>query len=310
MKLRIVIASLVALVMLVVLAVIGITRGQGLSDKVYQAYSTDSIDSYLGTTIAIEPESCTTIENSVKQRLAASQAPKNLASILERLNKTLNNGQVSKASFAWFNEEEFTAQIDYPMDSFSLPGVIKGALEFDPGLIKAEGVEDFSKRDLDKRLVELRSRGQLPSRVSVENWYGPFMDKYLEACNPTLDPMIATVVGGFDADVSELSSKMLLVLRDDWTSEGFEKVGHLVAYNPNNPSNCSGYSGCAIFWVETATPCEVKVTVEFANSRNEVVDVGSSTRFIAQANTRTTMQVSSIYADGDGFYEVTEAKCK
>jgi hypothetical protein len=310
MKLRIVIASLVAVVMLVVLAVIGIARGQGLSDKVYQAYSTDSIDSYLGTTIVVEPESCESIENSVRQRLASSQAPKNLANILERLNQTLNNGQVTKASFAWFLEEDFTSEIDYPADSYSLPGVIKGALDFDPGLIKAEGVEEFSERDLDKRLGELRSRGQLPSRVSVENWYRPFTEKYIEACSPSLDPMIATVVGSFDANVSELSSKVLSVLRDDWTSEGFEKVGHLVAYNPNNPSNCSGFSGCAIFWVETATPCEVKVTVEFTNSRNEVVDVGSSTRFIAQANTRTTMQVSSIYAVGNGFYEVTEAKCK
>jgi len=310
MKLRIVIASLVAVVMLAVLAVVGIARGQGLSDKVYQAYSTDSIDSYLGTTIAVEPESCQSLENSVKQRLASSQAPKNLADILERLNKTLNNGQITKASFAWFLDEDFTTEIDYPTDSYALPGVIRGALEFDPALIKAEGVEEFSKRDLDERLKELRSKGQLPSRVSVDNWYQPFTEKYLEACSPSLDPMIETVVGSFDTNVSELSSKVLSILRDDWTSEGFEKIGHLVAYNPNNPSNCSGFSGCAIFWVETATPCEVKVTVEFTNSSNKVVDVGSSTRFIAQANTRTTMQVSSIYADGNGFYQVTEAKCK
>ena len=310
MKLRIVIASLVAIFILVGLAVLGIVRGQGLGEKVYQAYSTDSIDSYLGTNITVDPEECKSIENRVKQRLAGSPAPKNLESILERLNKTLNNGQVTRASYAWFSEEQFTSEISYPADSYSLPGVIKRALEFDPGQIKTEGVNEFSKSELDSRLGELRSNGQLPSRVSVENWYEPFTEKYIEACSASLDPMIATVVGDFDANVSELSSAISSILTDDWVSPGFEKVGHLVAYNPNNGANCSGYSGCAIFWVETATPCEVKVTVEFANSRNEVVDTRSSTRFIGQANTRTTMQVSSIYADGNGFYEVTEAKCK
>jgi hypothetical protein len=310
MKLRIVIASIVTIVILVGLAVLGIVRGQGLSDKVFQAYSTESIDSYLGTTISVEPEACKSIENSVKQRLAASSAPKNLERILERLDKTLNNGQVTRESFAWFKAEGFNSAINYPADSYSLPGILKRALDFDPGQIKEEGVNDFSKAELDKRLGELRSNGQLPSRVSVENWYAPFTEKYIEACSESLDPMIATVVGGFDTNVSELSSAISSILTDDWVSPGFEKVGHLVAYNPNNGSNCSGYSGCAIFWVETATPCEVKVTVEFANSRNEVVDTRSSTRFIAQANTRTTIQVSSIYADGNGFYQVTEAKCR
>lgn len=310
MKLRIVIASLIAIVILVVLAVVGIVRGQGLSDKTYQAYSTESIDSYLGATIAVDPVACKSIENNVKQRLAGSPAPRNLKDILERLNKTLNNGEVTRASFAWFNEEQFTAAIDYPADSYSLPGVVKQALEFDPGQIKAEGVEEFSKRELDKRLGDLRSKGQLPSKVSVESWYEPFKEKYLEACSSSLDPMIATVVGGFDSDVSELSSKISSILSDDWVSPGFEKVGHLVAYSSDNPPSCSGFSVCAPFWVETATPCELKVTVEFFDSNNQFEDSRSSSKFIAQANTRTSMQVSSFVAGSEGFYEITEAKCK
>jgi hypothetical protein len=310
MKARVLIASLLSVVILVALIGIGIVRGQGLGDRVYQAYFTDSIDSYLGTTLAVEPQSCKSIENSVKQRLTASQAPKRLEDLLEEVNGTLNDGKVTRASYDWFKSTKLTSAIIYPADSYSLPTEIKTALDFDPGQIKADGVQEFSERELDKRISELRSRGQLPSRVVTEYWYEPFAAKYFEACSPTLDPMITSAVGSFDANVSELSSKIGLVLRDDWVSDGFERIGHLVAYNPNNPSNCSGLSGCAIFWVETATPCELKVTVEFSDSRNRVEDVVSATKFVSQARTRTSMQVSSYFADASGFYNITEAKCK
>jgi hypothetical protein len=310
MKARVVIASLLSVVILIALLGIGIARGQGLGERVYEAYFTDSIDAYLGTEISVEPDSCKSIEEAIKQRLTNSDAPRNLENLLEEINSTLNNGKVTRSSYDWFKIEKLTSAIGFPADSNSLPVQIRKSLDFDPGQIKADAVADFSDRDIEKRVNELRSKGQLPSRVTTEYWYEPFRAKYFAACSPTLDPMIKTAVGSFDANVSDLSSKIRLILRGDWVSDGYEKIGHLVAYNPDNPSNCSGSSGCAIFWVETATPCELKVTVEFSNSANEVEDVVSATKFVGQASTRTSMQVSSYFADGTGFYNITEAKCK
>jgi hypothetical protein len=309
MKLRVLVSSLLTIVILVVFVAIGITRGQGLGERVYDAYSTPSIDSFLGTSISIEGDACKAIENRVKQLLLGSSAPKELDLILGRLNSTLDNkGKITLDSYAWFKDEKFTSRIDFP--STSLPRAIRSFLNFDPDQITSEGVGEFSKRDLDKRLTDLRSRGQLPSRVDSDGWYGPFEEKYLEACSESLVPVVESVTGTFDSNVSELSSKMRTILSDDWVSPGFTKIGHLVAYNPNNPSSCSGFSGCAIFWVETATPCELKVTVGFSNSSNQLVGVRSATKRIAQANTRTTMQVSSFSANSRGFYEITDAKCK
>lgn len=311
MKLRVLVSSLLTIVILVVFVAIGIARGQGLGERVDDAYSTPSIDSFLGTSISIEADACKAIENRVKQLLSGSSAPKELENILGRLNSTFDNkGEITRDSYAWFKDEKLASRIDFPSSPTSLPGAIRTFLSFDPDQITSEGFEEFSKRDLDKRLTDLRSRGQLPSKVDSDGWYGPFEEKYLEACSASLVPVVESVTGSFDSNVLELSSKMRIILSDDWVSPGFTKIGHLVAYNPNNPSSCSGFFNCATFWVETATPCELKVTVGFSNSSNQLEDVRSATKMIAQAKTRTTVQVSSFAAVSRGFYEITDAKCR
>lgn len=309
MKTRVFVSSLLSILLLGVLVFLGIARGEGLGEKVYQAYLTPSIDEYLGTEIRVDAESCESIGKSVQQRLTASQAPKNLKKLVDELQLTFENGKATEDSFAWFKNKSFTSEISFPV-STPIADVITGALNFDPAQIKTEGIRIFSDRALDTRINELRSRDQLPSRVNSERWYEPFNNKHVEACSPVIEQLTNSSLEGFNSDVSTLSSDVVSILTDKWPSQGFEKVGHLVAYNSDIQASCAGSSSCAIFWIETATPCEVEVTVQFFDDNNVPELTRSAKKFVSQAKSQTAMQVSAAGTGSGGYYEIQEATCR
>lgn len=309
MKTRVLVASFLSILLLGVLVFFGIARGEGLGEKVFQAYMTSSIDEYLGTEIVVDAESCESIGKSVQQRLGASQAPKNLKKLVDELQLTFENGKVTEDSFGWFKNKSFTSEISFPI-STPIPDVIRGALNFDPAQIKTEEVRLFSDRALNTRINELRSRNQLPARVNSEWWYEPFNNKHVEACSPVIEELTNSSLEGFNSDVSTLSSDVVSILTDKWPSQGFEKVGHLVAYNSDIQGSCVGSSSCAIFWIETATPCEVAVTVEFFDDNNVLELTRSAKKVVSQAKSQTAMQVSASGTGSGGYYEIQEATCR
>jgi hypothetical protein len=191
-----------------------------------------------------------------------------------------------------------------------LPEVIRNGLNFDPAQIRSQEVVKLSDRDMDKRIQDLRSKGQLPSQVNSSSWYEPFYEKYEKTCGPFLDEVTASSLESFESDVSAFSTALTSILTNKWESKGFEKVGPLVAYSGDIQASCSGSSSCAIFWVETATACEVEVSVDFFDDNNVFELTRSAKKFVSQANSRTVMQVSATGTGSGGYYEIQEATCR
>lgn len=310
MKLQTLVLGVLISIGLAVGSAIGTFRGAEISQNVLAAYQTSSIDEYLGVEVGVAPESCKELGTRIKSQLSSSEVPKRVATLVEKFSDTFDGTKATAKTFAWFKGNQEIRSLELStLDGVGVPR-LKGVFGFDATQTVNNVTANASSSELDKEIEKVADRGQLPAGVSTSQWYGDFERKFREACKEDIESAGAAIEKQYNSDITQFNALISNVISTNWTSDGYEKLSPLVAYNPNNGAGCSGWTdSCARFFIETATPCVVDLRVEFTTSGGAFVEFGSNTVRTRAANSRISVQVDG-GSGGSGYYEIVEATCR
>jgi hypothetical protein len=292
---------------------LGLNRQLALGAAVSESYQTNSIDEYLGRDVTVPGSVCTAIKNQIDREVQSTAAPRQLSQALEAFNKTVVNGEITPASYTLFRSSPLLSELEISLASSAanIEAQLAKLLEFDTANIRTEAVEAASSNRLRAEVQNLERQGYSKG-VSFNQWQGAFERKVSSTCSAQASAAISGAKKAFDQDKAEYASNIRQVLTKNWQSDKYEKLSPLVAYASRDNADCEpDYYGesCAIFYVQTATPCTVYLTVKFEDASNRSDGYGYKSVIINEAKKPRSVTVSGGSRDSR-FYEIEVAVCR
>ena len=310
MKITILLTSVGLTLLLLGTTVLGVSRGEAVANKISSAYFTDSIDEYSGQASEISPEDCTPITSQITQRLQNSDALSTISELDTQLGDTFEDEGPTSESFEWLRDSGLVEELEIEAyaNATTLQFALRDYLNFDPDKVRSDAITAESDKSLAEEKRKLEQANLLPPGVSTGGWSKSNVEKWARACGSLAGSAAQTAGRDFLDAAKSFSGKVTNVVNSDWESDGYDRVSALVAYSARDGAGCGGYYSCATFWIETATPCEVTVVVEFTDEAGNFVDLVAESATVSKANSRKVIVVPGGLG-GDGFYEILEASC-
>lgn len=310
MKITILLTSVGLSLLLLGTSVLGAFRGEAVANKISAAYFTDSIEEYTGQEIEITSAECAPITSQISQRLQNSDASSTISELDTQLGDTFEDEGPTSESFEWLRDSGLVDELEIEAyaNPTSLQFALRDFLNFDPDKVRSDAVTAESEKSLAEEKRKLERAKRLPPGVSTIGWSASHFEKWTRACGALAGSAALTAGRDFLDQAEDFSDKVTSVVNSDWESDGYDRVSPLVAYATRNGAGCGGYYSCATFWIETATPCDVTVVVEFTDEDGGFVDLVAESVTTTKANSRKSVVVPGGLG-GDGFYEIMEASC-